>query len=139
MKLGAVGNDLSLIESLDGDTVSIDLVDGNIGIAELTMTEQLADGVLVVEIFGVTKIGTLAAGDGAGSALGRSFGIGSRRSLGFRVVAGFAVVVMMSVVGLTTSSTAASTSDFNGGETDTHGSDDSTKKGDMRVWKQSTD
>lgn len=103
------------------------------------MTEQLADGVLVVEIFGVPKIGTLAAGDGAGSALGRSFGIGSRRSLGFRVVAGFAVVVMMSVVGLTTSSTAASTSDFNGGETDTHGSDDSTKKGDMRVWKQSTD
>lgn len=110
---------LRLIESFDGDAISIGSVDGDVGVAELTMAEQLADGVVIVEVFGVAKIGTLAAGDGAGSAFGRGLGIdGSRSSLGF---------------GLTASSTAASTSDSNGGETDTHGSDESRKlekKGD---------
>jgi hypothetical protein len=112
-------NHLRLIESFDGDAISIGSVDGDVGVAELTMAEQLADGVVIVEVFGVAKIGTLAAGDGAGSAFGRGLGIdGSRSSLGF---------------GLTASSTAASTSDSNGGETDTHGSDESRKlekKGD---------
>lgn len=83
-------------------------MDGDVGVAELTMAQQLADGVVVVEVFGVTKVSTLAAGDGAGSALGID---GRRSSLGF------------GVVGLTAWSTAASTSDSDGGETDTHGSE----------------
>lgn len=84
------------------------------------MTQQLADRVLVVEIFGVPKISTLAAWDRSGSTLGGGLivllGIGG---IGFRVLTSFTVLIMS--VGLTISSTAAGTSDSNGGETHTHG------------------
>lgn len=113
--LGSNNQYLTLIESLNGDTISVSLVDGNVGIPELTMAQQLADGILGVEVLGVSEIGTLAAWDGAGSPLrgGLIVVLGNRR-LRIRLLRCF--------VGLATSSAAAAagTSDSNAGETHTH-------------------
>lgn len=54
---------LALIEPFDGDTIAVRFVDGNVSIPELTMAQQLPDAILVVEVFGVSKLGTLPARD----------------------------------------------------------------------------
>ena len=74
------------------------------------MAQQLTDGILLVEVFGVSKIGALAARDGPG---GSPLRVGGWLILR-RFLASFMSLV---VVGL---STTAGTGDSNGGETHTH-------------------
>lgn len=100
-------------------------MDGNVSIPELTVTQQLPDAILVVEVFGVSKLGTLPARDGAGSPLG-----GGCRGLVVvvlrrrrRSLIRLRVLLVVVVVGLTTTSSAAAaggTSDSNVRETQTH-------------------
>lgn len=54
---------LVLLNLLHRDSIPISLIGGNISIAKLAMTQQFADRVALVKIFGVPKIGALPAGD----------------------------------------------------------------------------
>lgn len=83
------------------------------------MTQQLPDGILLVEVFGVSKIGTLAARDGPGGSPLRvgGGGGGGRGLILWRFLTSFFMSLVVVVVGL---STTAGTGDSNGGEAHTH-------------------
>lgn len=101
-------------------------MDGNVSIPELTVTQQLPDAILVVEVFGVSKLGTLPARDGPGSPLGggcRGLVVVVLRRRRTSLIRLRVLLVVVVVVGLTTTSSAAAaggTSDSNGRETQTH-------------------
>lgn len=83
----------------------------------MTMTQQLPDGILLVEVFGVSKIRTLAARDGPGGSPLRVGGGGGGWLILWRFLTSFFMSLVVVVVGL---STTAGTGDSNGGETHTH-------------------
>ena len=93
-------------------------MDGNVSIPELTMAQQLPDAILVVEVFGVSKIRTLAARDGPGGSPLRVGGGGGGWLILWRFLTSFFMSLVVVVVGL---STTAGTGDSNGGETHTIG------------------
>lgn len=54
---------LGLIDSLDGDTIVIVVIGGDICKAELAVSEQFSDGVSIIEILSVPKIDVLTVRD----------------------------------------------------------------------------
>lgn len=56
-------NHLILLDSLDGDSISIGLICGDVSVTELAVPQQLPDRVPPVKVLGVPEIGALAPRD----------------------------------------------------------------------------
>lgn len=56
-------NYLVLLNSLDGDSISIGLIGGDVSVTKLTVPQQLPDRVPLVKVLGVPEIRALAARD----------------------------------------------------------------------------